>query len=66
MGNVIEEKDTEKMKLGKWIMGNVIEEKYTTHRHSIVHFGGQCTLMTSSKQIDRQTATICLNGAYVY
>ena len=29
-----------------------------THRHSKVHFGGQFTLMTSNKQINRQTATI--------
>ena len=32
--------------------------KDTTHRHSIVHFGGQFTLMTSNKQIERKTATI--------
>ena len=29
-----------------------------THRHSIMHFGGHFTLITSNKQIDRQTATI--------
>ena len=28
----------------------------TTHRHSIVHFGGQLTLMTSNRLKDRQTA----------
>ena len=37
-----------------------------THSHSIVHFGGQFTLMTSNKQIDRQTATIMFKWQHIF
>ena len=36
------------------------------HRHSIVHFGGQFTLMTSNKQIERQTATIMFKWQHMF
>ena len=39
------------------VNGALLTEEFPdmTHRHSIVHFGGQLTLMTSNKQINRHS-----------
>ena len=37
----------------------------TTQRHSIVHFGGQSTLKTLNKQINRQAATLIFKQKHV-
>ena len=46
---------------------SLMQQEDMTHRHSLIHFEGQLTLMTSNKQIEKQTASLmfkwqCLNG----